>query len=108
MITAPQLIQKMGKEKFVNFVVNKKDREKTGAERDRGIKGRRRHRMCEHGVWVIEDYIQKPCDKCFEVAVESHTVVCHSHEYFNMGTGTYGTNSEHRKYAKVKGLVEAG
>lgn len=108
MIEASKLIQKMGKEKFVNFVLQNKDKEKTGHEKTLGIKGRIRHKMCEHGKWVIEDYIQKPCDECFEMAIELHGVVCHSHEYFNLGLGTYGTNSEHRKYAKSKGLIATG
>ena len=110
MIEANQMIQKMGKEKFVNFVLQNKDREATGAER---AKARRfgtnvKHRMCEHGVWVIDNYERKPCKDCYGVVYDAPAVVTHNHEYFNLGTGTYGTNSEHRKYAISKGMRETG
>lgn len=108
MIQAKQMIKKLGKEKFVQMVLRNKDKEKTFAERDRGIKGWVKHRMCEHGVWVIENYQPKPCAKCDEVTPEVHGVIMHTHEYFNIGTGTYGTTTEHRKYAKSIGLGESG
>lgn len=108
MIQAKDMIKKLGKEKFVQTVLQKRDKEKTGAEKDRGIKGRRRFRMCQHGFWVIDNYKPKDCPKCDEMQSQAHAVIMHSHEYFNIGTGTYGTNSEHRKYAKSIGLQEAG
>lgn len=108
MIEANKMIQKLGKEKFVETVLRSKDKEKTGAERQRGIKGRIKFRMCEHGTWVIDNYKPKKCKKCHSSEKEVHAVVMHTHEYFNIGTGTYGTTSEHRAYAKSKGLQEAG
>lgn len=110
MIEANKMIQKMGKENFVNFVLNNKDKEKTAAERSHQNRfGKRiKSRMCEHGVWIIDNYEPKPCGKCHTVSDDAPGVIMHTHEYFNVGTGTYGTTSEHRKYAKAHGLVEAG
>lgn len=110
MIEAAQLMQKMGKEKFTQFVLNNKDKERTGAERAHANRfGKNvRHRKCEHGVWVIENFEPKPCKGCHKDSNDAPAFVVHSHEYFNMGTGTYGTTSEHRKYAKSKGLTECG
>lgn len=106
MITAPEMIQKLGKDKFVNFVLNNRDKEKTGAEKERGIKGRVKYRRCQHGVWLIDDYEPKDhCEECFPNLNPDIPYVPKSYEYFNVGTGTFGTNSEHRKYAKSKGLV---
>ena len=109
MITAQELMGRMGKQKFHDFVLQKKDKEKTGHDRTRGIRGRIKFRQCHHGVWVIDNYEPKLCKDCHGTSVNNAPAVqIHSHEYFNIGTGTYGTNPEHRKYAKRMGLQEAG
>ena len=112
MIEANKLIQKMGKDKFVKFVLNNKDKENTAAERQHAVRfGKNiKYRMCEHGKWVIDNYEStNNCEVCCVIeSSNSPGVICHSHEYFNIGTGTYGTSSEHRKFAKSKGMIEIG
>ena len=109
MITKEQLVSKLGKDGFRKFVLANKDKAPTGAERERGIKGRVKFRKCEHGTWVIENYEPRPCEGCHgESRSEVPAIHVSSYEYFNIGTGTYGTNQEHRKYAKRMGLREDG
>lgn len=109
MITIDKIVDKYGKKGAVDFVLKNRSSEKTLAERDRGIKGRVRFRMCEHGVWVIDNYEQKRCSSCHsEASVEFPSLIIHSKEYFNIGTGTFGTTQDHRKEAKRRGLSEAG
>lgn len=111
MIEAGKMIQKLGKEKFVDFVLHNKDKERTGAERQhdgRWGKGSTCFQICEHQKVTIRDFKQTgECPSCNRRSAigESAAVVVHSHEYFNAGTGTYGTTSEHRKFAKSKGLM---
>lgn len=105
MITAETIMEKLGKEKGVEFILKNKSKEKTGAERDRGVKGRVKHRRCSHGVWVIENYEVKNCKDCSGVESGFPGMIIHSQEYFNIGTGTFGTETDHRKAAKGMGLV---
>jgi hypothetical protein len=106
MISAEQMIDKVGKAKFIEMAVNSPRNGKTGAEKDRGIKGRRKFRMCEHGTWVIENYEPKPCVKCVpEIATKSKDF----RAGFNAGLGYWvESRSEEKAVAKSLGLVERG
>lgn len=106
MMTADQMIQRFGKKKAVDMMVNCPRNGKTGAEKDRGIKGRVRFKMCEHGKWVVENYEPKPCADCIpEIATKGKDFK----PYFNIGLGAFvESRSEEKRYAKKIGLVEAG
>lgn len=108
MITSEQIVEKLGKKKAVEFMTAKKLSGDSKYDRDRGIKGRVKFRMCEHGVWVIDNYEFKGCKECFGVERNGPNIIVHDKEYFNAGTGTYGTTTEHRRYAKSQGMEEAG
>lgn len=110
MITGREMIKKLGKDNFVKFALQNKDKEKTGAELAHGRRWGRnvKDKLCEHGVWVIKNYEPQECDKCTPETEGSFSIKENSHEYFNAGTGSYGTNSEHRKFAKARGMGERG
>lgn len=105
-ISANDLIDKVGKKKFMEMVVNSPKNGKTGAEKDRGIKGRRRFRMCEHGTWVIDNYKPKPCIKCIP---EKVTKPKDFKPTFNIGLGCWvESRSDEKRTAKSLGLTEIG
>lgn len=108
MRTAEQMIQAMGKEKFVETIKNAPKNSPTKHDRSRGIKGRIKHRRCQHGVWVIEDYEPKKCDEC----AQERTRYKKSRDFrptFNMGLGCWvESRSEEKQIAKSMGLEEAG
>jgi len=106
MMTTDQMIQRFGKRGFLELAANSPKNGKTGHEKDRGIKGRRRFKMCEHGVWVIENYEPKKCLKCIP---ESWTKPIDFKPGFNIGLGCWvESRSEEKRVAKSLGLVEAG
>lgn len=106
MISAEQMIEKVGKQKFVEMAVHSPKNGKTGAEQDRGIKGRRKFRMCEHGTWVIENYEPKTCAKCVPEVV---TKPKDFRAGFNIGLGYWvESRAEEKQIAKSLGLVERG
>lgn len=105
MISAEQMIEKVGKEKFVEMVTNSPKNGKTGAEKDRGIKGRRKFRMCQHGNWVIENYKPKQCPKCVP---DIQTKPKDFRPGFNIGLGYWvESRQEEKQVAKSLGLREA-
>lgn len=105
MITADQMIQKYGKQKFVEIVKNSPKNGRTGAEKERGIKGRVRFRRCEHGVWIIDNYEPKPCSECVP---ESSSKSKEFRPGFNIGLGCWvESRSEEKKIAKRLGMIEA-
>ena len=67
MITQDQLISKLGKEGYTKFVVNNSN---SGTERMLDIRRKTgrgtniKDRMCQHGVWVIDNYERKLCKEC--------------------------------------------
>ena len=100
-----QMCKKMGKSDATKLAVQSQGRNKTAAQRDRGIKGRIRYRRCEHGVWVIDDYKPKKCGKCIPGDVSRPEFT----PYFNAGLGHWvESRSEEKRCAKSLGLVEAG
>ena len=108
MIDKEKLISKLGKRGFTEFVANNKSNEPTGYDRTRGIRGRVRFRMCEHGKWVIEEYVPKVCKKCQGVQ-SKQTKGRDFKPYFNLGLGAFvESRQEERSLAKSKGYVEAG
>lgn len=107
MIDKQDLIDKLGKRGAVEFMQNHRSNQPTGFDRTRGIKGRIRHRRCEHGIWVIQDYEPKRCVKCH--GKPKNTKSKDFRPYFNMGLGAYvESRSEEKKLAKSLGLGEAG
>lgn len=107
MMTYDQMLSRFGRKKTIDMVVNSKRNGKTGAERDRGIKGRIKFRKCEHGTWVIDNFKQKPCLDCMMVPKE--TKASDFKEGFNIGLGCYvESRSEEKRAAKSMGLLEAG
>ena len=105
MMSFEQMCKKMGKAKATEMAVMNQGRGKTGAQRDRGIKGRIRYRRCEHGVWVIDDYKPKKCAKCVPSDISRPEFT----PYFNAGLGHWvESRSEEKRCAKSLGLVEAG
>lgn len=108
MMSAEQIIDKFGKKKFLEMAHNQPNG-RTGAQKDRGIKGRIKFRYCEHGTCLIDNYEpQKPCGKCHDIE-EVQTKSKDFRPYFNAGLGYYvESRSEEKRCAKMLGLVEAG
>lgn len=107
MMTFDQMCKKMGKRRAIQEAVNCHRNGPTASEKQRGIKGRVRYRLCSHGVWVIDNYIPKYCEGCYGSvkSTKSKEFV----PYFNIGLGCYvESRSEEKKVAKSLGLVEAG
>lgn len=106
MIEAHDLLQKMGKRKFHDFVVGNQ-KGQTMAQMQSGIKGRIKFRMCQHGVVLLDNYepknICKPC-----IGVKS-TKSKDFEPHFNAGLGAYvETKKEMLNLAKSKGMIHVG
>ena len=107
MIDKQTLIDRMGKAKASEFMANSRSNQPTGNDKERGIRGRVRWRRCEHGVYVIDDYVVKGCTACQEVRKNSKPR--EFKPYFNIGLGAYvESRSEEKSLAKAKGYTEAG
>ena len=109
MIDAQTMMNKIGKKKFIDLATHSQPKQ-TGAYLQKLRRfGKSKHKMCQHGIWIIENYERKECKSCTPFQVDGAPALhLDSAEYFNAGTGTYGTNKEHRKYARQLGLREAG
>ena len=108
MIDKKDLIAKLGKKGFTDFVTQHKSNQPTGHDRQRGIKGRIRWSRCQHGTWVIDNYEPKSCERCTGEWTK-HSKPRDFSPYFNIGLGAYvESRSEEKKLAKSKGYVEAG
>lgn len=106
-MTAGDLIKKFGKKKATEMMVHSPKNGRTGAEKDRGIKGRVRYRLCPHSVWIIENYEIKECYECSNRPRD--TKAPDFKPGFNIGLGAWvESRSEERKIAKALRLVEAG
>lgn len=82
---------------------------KTLFDETRGIKGRIKDRFCEHGKWVIEDYIETDaCRLCSREEVEVFSIP-NTTPFFNHGLGcvTRGTRDSER-IAKRMGRIPIG
>ena len=111
MIEGKEMVKKLGKEKFANLVTHSQPKE-TGAYLERKRRwsgGRTCMAYCRHGVMTVKDYKETNlCKTCDVVSSKAHAIRVDKGEYFNIGLGTYGTESEHRKFAKQKGLICTG
>lgn len=106
-LSADQMIEAYGKEKFAEMVKNSPKNGPTGAERDRGIKGRVKFRYCQHGVALIDNY--EPTKGCIKCQPEGYTKPKDFRPGFNIGLGYYvESRSEEKAIAKRLGLTEAG
>ncbi len=106
-MNAVDMIHTMGKKGFVDTVMNSQKNGQTGAQRERGIKGRIKYRQCEHRVWVIDNYEYKGCEKCD--GKPKQTKAKDFRAGFNVGLGCWvNSRSEEKRIAKGMGLVEAG
>lgn len=106
MIEANRMIDKLGKRKFVETASHCKRPGKSKHEQDRGIKGRVRYRMCEHGKWIIENYEPRVCPKCVHY---NRTKPKDFNPYFNVGLGGWvESRADEKRSARRAGLEEAG
>lgn len=106
-ISVDQIESKLGKKGFADFVVNNRSREKTKAEKDRGVRGRLKWRMCEHGVETVNNFkaTGNHCDACHGMI---QTKTKEFKPYFNIGLGVFvESRSDEKKSAKKLGLIEA-
>lgn len=107
MIDKTQLIEKLGKRKAVDFMVNSRSNQPTGFDKTRGIRGRVRWSRCQHGKWVIDNYEPQICEQCQEIP--KITKAKDFKPYFNIGLGAFvESRAEERSLAKSKGYQEAG
>ena len=110
MIEAHQIIKKLGKRGFRDFVIGNKSHSETGAERQhrrRFGKGRVLMAYCEHGIKTVDNYeLTGLCMKCKSIV---RTQSGEFHPYFNVGLGAFvESRSDERSAAKRMGLQEAG
>jgi len=79
--------------------------------RTKGIKGRRKFRMCEHGVITINNFelTGKVCEKCNPPVKGKAFNIENMEPFFNIGLGcvTHGTRHA-EKIAKERGLTPIG
>jgi hypothetical protein len=100
-----QMCKTMGKAKATRMAVECQGKNRTKAQNERGIKGRVRFRMCDHGTWIIDNYVAKKCVKCVPSDISRPEFT----PYFNAGLGHWvESRSEEKRCAKSLGLVEAG
>lgn len=106
MIEARDMLQKMGKKKFVDFVARNQSGERILDIQKRRRWGRNvKFKKCEHGVWVIDNYKPYFCSKCVEIATKPPDF----HPHFNVGLGGWvESKSDMKKAAKMKGLIHVG
>ena len=109
MITAQEMIAKVGKRKFVETATYSQPKQ-TGAwiqHRRRWGKGRTLMAYCQHGIRTVDNYEPTGlCKKCVGVVL---TTGRHFEPYFNAGLGVMITSKgEERKIARSMGLREAG
>ena len=109
MIEATEMLQKVGRQKFKEIVLKSQRGETMGSRENRRRWGKNvKHRRCEHGTWIIENYKPKNCRKCFKVS--SH-FISKDVDYtgFNIGLGAFTEGkSDFNKTVKAKGLVHMG
>lgn len=110
MITAKDMVKKLGKKKFVETVTNSQHGQ-TGADLERARrwgKGKTCMKICQHGKVTIRDFQPtKACEAC-----DSSTAVTKSRDFqphFNAGLGCWvESRSEEKRVARSMGLLEAG
>jgi hypothetical protein len=111
MIRAADLVKKMGKEKFVEFVAKNRPRTETMGDRENRVrwgKGRTVMAYCRHGNLVINNYEATGlCKAC--VSETPVTKLKDFREHFNIGLGGFVTSrSDRDRSAKKAGLVCVG
>lgn len=102
------IINKLGKEKATEFIKESRLNQPTGADRERGIRGRIRFNICGHGVVKIDEYepTGNHCVKCDGMLV---TKPKEFKPYFNIGLGCFvESRQDEKRAAKSKGLIENG
>lgn len=106
MISYGQIVQKMGKEGARQFIANNQHGERQCDYEKRHSKGRVKFKMCEHNIWIIENYEPKECQKCHKEPVKKSSEF---KPHFNMGLGCY-VESKHelKREAKRQGLIHIG
>lgn len=110
MITANDMMAKMGKEKFIEYVGRGRGSQGSGERQfdveRRKSRGRIKHRQCQHGVWVLENYEPKRCGKCIP---ETRTKGKDFEPHFNLGLGCFvETRSEMNRIAKENKMIPIG
>lgn len=103
-----KLVEKIGKKAFVEMAMQKNTNERTPAEKDRGVRGRVKWNMCEHGVTMIDNF-EATGNHCYTCHGMRRTKAQEFKPYFNQGLGVMvHSRSEEKRVAKSMGLVEAG
>jgi hypothetical protein len=108
MIDKMDLIQRLGKPRATQFMIQNRSNQPTGFDKTRGIRGRIKNRSCQHGVTTIDNYLETGdvCDKC---NTGRPTKSKDFKPYFNIGLGAYvESRQEEKKLAKTLNYVEAG
>lgn len=109
MLTYSDSVKKYGKAKTEAMIKAAPKNGKTGAEKDRGIKGRRKDSYCpECKRWFLENYEWKGHAKGFKCTeIVKRTKEKDFKPTFNVGLGAFvESRSEERKLAKNLGLEE--
>lgn len=109
MIKAADMMAKMGKRKFIEYATHSQRGERMFDKENKRRWGRVKDSMCEHGVWVVENYQVKECGKCPTVVIGQ--VISRDIDYqgFNIGLGGYiDGRSDFKRTVKEKGLVHIG
>lgn len=108
MITAQQMLKKLGPQKFYQTVMASRRGETMQDKWKKGRFGKRiKDRMCEHGVWVIENYEDKACKKCIEKARGWKPKDFESG--FNIGCGVwFDSKDDMKKFCKANDMEHIG
>lgn len=102
-----EALQKMGPTKFKEMVM-KGQKGKTMHDRQRGVRGRVKYRQCQHAVWIVDNYVDKVCDKCLE-EMGGFEKGREFQPHFNVGLGCWiESKSEMMKVAKKNNMIHIG
>jgi hypothetical protein len=108
-IPANEMLDKMGKKKFVEMVTNSQKGE-TGAQRQqrrRFGKGKTCMAICVHGKVTVRNF--EPTGECDSCSSSKSTKLPEFQPYFNAGLGGWvESRSDERQAARSLGLQEAG
>jgi len=107
MIPFQDMVKKYGKSKAVEMAVHSQ-RGETGAQKARKVRfgTNLKHKLCEHGIWIVENYKVRACHQC---EIGRQTKLNDFKPYFNIGLGgLVESRSDEKRSAKALGLVEAG
>ena len=110
MITQDQLIEKLGKQGYQDFVLRNRDKSERMIDiESRKPKGRVKFKMCQHGIVIIDDFESKDeCAKC--KLAKNDAVSCGEfHPFLSIATGNYyESKSEMKRDYKSHRMQQVG